>query len=267
MNTITLKRVSKTYLKKRSFLGKAYASIDALTTVDLNFDESQVYGLVGESGSGKSTLARLLVGLEKPDLGWILFNGKDMFGKRLKVRKQERGQYQMVFQNPYQSLSPRFSIFEILYEGLKNRGVSKTEARKKIDALLMESALPSDVLAKYPHQLSGGERQRIAVIRALLMEPKLLVLDEPTSSLDVSVRKQILDLIRSLIQKRKMIVLLISHDLNSIRQLAQFVYVMRNGFVVEEGHVDEIYASPKHSYTKQLLWSASYFESQNSKDL
>jgi len=125
---------------------------------------------------------------------------------------------------------------------------------------MKESGLPTEMLSKFPHQISGGEKQRIALIRALLTDPILLVLDEPTSSLDISIRKQILDLIKRLIKSRKMFVLFISHDLSVIKDVVDYVFVMRKGSVVEEGEVSQIYDAPKHPYTKELLWSASYFD-------
>lgn len=259
MNSIIIKKISKAYPKKRDWLGRVTEVTHALNRVDMVLDEQKIYGLVGESGSGKSTLARILVGLEKPDHGWILLDDESRAnGVSDKKAKKRSGRYQLLFQNPFTSLDPRFSIFEIFYEAMEPRKVSRLKALAEMKILLKEAALPEITLMKYPHQLSGGERQRVALLRALLAEPSLLVLDEPTSSLDVSVRQQVLELIRRLVTGRKIMVILISHDLAVVRQMAEYVFIIKNGMIVEEGKIEEVYQNPQDSYTKLLLQAADY---------
>jgi len=236
--------------------------VHALSNVSLTLDDSRVYALVGESGSGKTTLAKLLLGLDAPDSGTIVFNEQPVWDDAERI--YHRKGFQIVFQNPFASLNPRWKIYDVLAEGLWLRKEKRADVDEKVRSILAEVELPEDVLSKFPHQLSGGQRQRIAIARALLVEPDVLILDEPVSSLDVTIQSQILDLIGNIAHKRTMIALYISHDLASVRRLASYIYILREGKLVEEGAVETIYTSPAHEYTRSLL-ASFYGEDMNEK--
>jgi oligopeptide transport system ATP-binding protein len=208
---------------------------------DVNFDvkEGEAFGLVGESGSGKTTLGRIIVQLIRPSRGEIVYsNGFS------------RKDYQIVFQNPWTSLNPRIKIKEILEEPLKIHRI-----KKDVPRILNEVELDASFINKYPHELSGGERQRVGIARAISVEPKFIVLDEPVSSLDVTIQADILKLIKKIRKELGLTILLIAHDLSVIRYMCDRVGVLRSGVLVEKGTVDEVYKDPQHSYTKLLLSS------------
>ena len=257
MMKLSINTVSKTFYKKKSFFAKSFSSVPAVKNVTMTLDNKRIYGLVGESGSGKTTLAKIIVGLIKPGSGDIRFNDEVVMNadRQKSIRDFP---VQLVFQNPFTSLNPRFTIYQILSEGLINKGMSTKEMREKINGIIAEVNLPSEVITKYPHELSGGERQRIALARALVVEPQVLILDEPLSSLDVSVQASILMLIEKVVRHRSLIVLFISHDLAVVRHIADYVFVISHGSVVEEGESASLFDNPRHDYTKTLLNAARY---------
>ncbi len=257
-NQLSVNNLSKKFYKKSSFFAKSFSSVDALCNVTMKIDSTKIYGLVGESGSGKTTIAKILVGLIPPDEGEVSFNDEVLIGKHFCKRQGGTLPFQLVFQNPFTSLNPRFSIYQILSEGLVNKGIKGKEIDERIGNILKEINLPADSVYKYPHELSGGERQRIALARSLIVEPEVLILDEPLSSLDVSVQSSILLLIEELVKSRSLIVLFISHDLAVVRHIADYVFVIREGSLVEEGECDSIFEKPQQPYTKKLLNAALY---------
>ena len=256
--TIVVKNITKKFFKKKSYFAKSSSSVEALKDVTLTLDNAKIYGLVGESGSGKTTLARIIVGLIQPDKGAIHFNDTPVVGGVQKDTLRGKTDFQLVFQNPYMSLDPRFRIYKILAEGLMNKRTAKKRIGEKVRCVVNEVNLGQDVINKYPHELSGGERQRVALARALIVEPKVLLLDEPISSLDVSVQASILLLIEKIVRSRSLIVLFISHDLAVMRQIADYVYVLSGGVIVEHGAIDRIFKNPAQPYTKMLLNAALY---------
>jgi microcin C transport system ATP-binding protein len=242
---------------KRGFLRKTVDHIKAVDGVSLKLREGGTLGVVGESGSGKTTLGLALLRLISSD-GPIVYSGRRIDGFNSKEMRPLRKEMQIVFQDPYGSLSPRLSVSQIIEEGLQILSPELTydQRRERVRHSLHEVGLDPDSLDRYPHEFSGGQRQRIAIARATVLEPKFIMLDEPTSALDQSVQAQIVDLLRDLQKKRGLGYLFISHDLKVVRALCNDVIVMRNGKVVETGTAEEIFAAPKEDYTKALLAAA-----------
>jgi peptide/nickel transport system ATP-binding protein len=222
--------------------------------VSFTLHRGRTTALVGESGSGKSTVAQLVLGLLEPSSGSVVFDGGDI--GRLKGREQTRfrRRVQPIFQNPYASLDPLYSIHRCIDEPLRTHGIgTRAERESRVRELLEHVALPSSVLDRYPDELSGGQRQRVAIARALALEPELLVCDEAVSALDVLVQQNILDLLTRLQDELGLTYLFITHDLAVVRQLADEVLVMHRGRIVEAAPVGEIFESPREEYTRRLL--------------
>ncbi|MHA6692093.1 ABC transporter ATP-binding protein [Devosia sp. A449] len=242
---------------KRGLLRRVVGHIHAVDGVDLSITQGETLGVVGESGSGKSSLGYALLRLI-PSTGRIVVLGQQVDGRSWQALRPLRQHMQIVFQDPFGSLSPRMSVGDIVGEGLKVHMPRLTAAQRaeKVTAVLREVGLDAAMSARYPHEFSGGQRQRIAIARALVLEPQFLVLDEPTSALDVSIQAQIIDLLRNVQQRRGLTYLFISHDLKVVRALAHRLIVMRNGKVVEAGPAADIFAAPREAYTRQLLAAA-----------
>lgn len=226
-------------------------------SASLNVRQGQTLGIVGESGSGKTTLGLALMRL-LPCSGEVLLDGQPLSALKGRALQQARKSFQVVFQDPFSSLSPRMTVGAIVKEGLEVHypSLSAEDAERKVLAVLAEVGLHKDAIERYPHEFSGGQRQRIAIARALVVHPRLILLDEPTSALDASLQKQVLQLLLSLQQKYGMSYLLISHDLAVIRAMAQQVIVMKSGQVVESGQTNQVLSHPSHGYTKALLASS-----------
>jgi microcin C transport system ATP-binding protein len=248
---------------KRGFLRSIVGYIKAVDGIDLAVKEGQTLGVVGESGSGKTTLGLALLRLVSSD-GPIVYLGNRIDSYDSKRMRPLRRHMQIVFQDPYGSLSPRLSVGQIIEEGLviQNPGLSQDERNARVAQALKEVGLDPAWRDRYPHEFSGGQRQRIAIARALVLEPKFLILDEPTSALDVSVQAQIVDLLRELQKKHKLAYLFISHDLKVVRALANSIIVLRHGKVVEQGPARTVFAEPKTDYTKALLAAAFELEAR-----
>ena len=246
---------------KRGFLRHVIGHIKAVDGIDLAVKEGQTLGVVGESGSGKTTLGLALLRLISSE-GPIVYLGNRIDGYDFKRMRPLRRHMQIVFQDPYGSLSPRLSVGQIIEEGLsiQNPTLTREERVARVDQALREVGLDPEWRDRYPHEFSGGQRQRIAIARALVLEPKFLILDEPTSALDVSVQAQIVDLLRELQRRHKLAYLFISHDLKVVRALANSIIVLRHGKVVEQGPARTVFAKPKTDYTKALLAAAFELE-------
>ena len=246
---------------KRGFLRHVIGHIKAVDGIDLAVKEGQTLGVVGESGSGKTTLGLALLRLISSE-GPIVYLGNRIDGYDSKRMRPLRRHMQIVFQDPYGSLSPRLSVGQIIEEGLsiQNPTLTREERVARVDQALREVGLDPQWRDRYPHEFSGGQRQRIAIARALVLEPKFLILDEPTSALDVSVQAQIVDLLRELQRRHKLAYLFISHDLKVVRALANSIIVLRHGKVVEQGPARTVFAKPKTDYTKALLAAAFELE-------
>jgi oligopeptide/dipeptide ABC transporter ATP-binding protein len=241
-------------------LSKYYASRDgkglvkAVNDVSLTVCEGETLGIVGESGCGKSTLARMLMRLIDPTAGDILFKGGNLIGLSKAEMRQRRREIQIVFQDPYASLDPRMTVAQIIAEPLDIHGVgSRTERREKVAELLGLVGLDPSAGGRYPHEFSGGQRQRIGIARAIALEPKLIVLDEPVSALDVSIQSQILNLLADLKSRLKLSYVFISHDLSVVHHVSDRVVVMYLGRVVEQGRAEDVLRAPLHPYTQALI--------------
>ena len=234
--------------------GARGARLRALAGVDLTLHRGETLGIVGESGCGKSTLARLLVALDRPTSGSVLFDGEDVTTLRGDDLKRFRRRAQMVFQDPHASLNPRVTVGDTIEEVLRVHRLAGDAAgrRARVEELLRVVGLPEEMLGRYPHQMSGGQRQRVGIARALAVDPELLVLDEPVSALDVSVRAEIMNLLADLRDRLGLTYLFISHDLGMIRHLSDRVAVMYLGRVVESGDWQQVSDAPVHPYTVAL---------------
>ncbi len=242
---------------RRGFLRKTVGHIKAVDGIDVTVRRGQTLGVVGESGSGKTTLGLALMRLISSE-GRIAFLGQGINGRSFKQMRPLRRAMQIVFQDPYGSLSPRMSVADIVGEGLKVHAptISAADRDRRVALALEEVGLDPATRNRYPHEFSGGQRQRVAVARAMVLEPEFVMLDEPTSALDMSVQAQVVDLLRDLQRRHDLAYLFISHDLKVVRALANDILVMRNGVVVEQGHAVEVFENPRTDYTRALMAAA-----------
>ena len=248
------KNLVKHYKQRAGSFGLKHTTIKALDDVSIVLKQGSTLAVVGESGSGKSTLARCLLQLLPFESGEVLFHGQSLTELDSASLRKARKSLQMVFQDPFASLNPRMRVGEIVGEGLVIHGLGNASERlKKVQQMLERVGLNADDVKKYPHQFSGGQRQRIGIARALVLEPEVVVWDEPVSALDVSVQAQILLLLKALQKEMKLSYIFITHDLRVVRHIADDIAVMNKGKIVEQGMVEAIYQSPKQDYTRDLL--------------
>ena len=233
-------------------LNRQVGAVKAVDGVDLEIREGATLGLVGESGCGKSTLGRALLRLSPITEGQVVFDGTDVAGLRGERLRRLRQDMQMVFQDPLASLNPRQSVETILTEPLRAHGI-EYDRRRRVRELLEQVGLPPSAAQKYPHEFSGGQRQRIGIARAVALEPRFVIADEPVSALDVSIQAQVLNLLEELQEKLGLTYLVIAHDLAVVRHVSDEVAVMYLGGIVEQAPSDDLYAEPRHPYTKALM--------------
>jgi len=244
--------LSKTY-RKRGWLGRAGRVTHAVDGVSITLREGGTLGIVGESGSGKSTLARTLLGLVPPDAGAITLAGKPLVFKGGSAKQEHARRVQMVFQDPYGSLNPRQRVGEIVAQGPMVHGTPRREAMARAAELFELVGLSADAIRRYPHEFSGGQRQRVGLARALAMQPRVLIADEPVSALDVSVQAQVLALLARLRDQLGLSIVFITHDLRVAAQVCDHIAVMKSGRVVESGVCADVFRQPAHPYTQALL--------------
>jgi peptide/nickel transport system ATP-binding protein len=236
------------------FRQRGHPPVRAVAGASVSVEPGEIVGLVGESGCGKSTLAQAAVGLLPATAGSIVFGGRTIAPMTRGQRPTEHVKLQLVFQNPFSSLNPRRRVGSQIADGFDTLGdISRSERHARVNALLERVGLPAHAAQRFPHQFSGGQRQRIAIARALAAEPTMIILDEPLSALDTSAQAQIANLLSSLASELGIALLLISHDLAIVRQIADSVSVMYLGVIVESGPTEEIWARPRHPYTKALI--------------
>ncbi len=251
---VRVERLVKYFPVRKGFFQAEPLQVRAVDGVDLDIGRGETLGLVGESGCGKSTLGALIIRLEQPTSGRIIFDGQDIAFVRSREMKKLRRRIQIIFQDPYSSLNPRKTVQSILMEPLTIHGIgTRAERHERVAALMDEVGLRPEYLRRYPHEFSGGQRQRIGIARAIALNPSLIVADEPVSALDVSIRSQVLNLLEDLQEKYGLTYLFISHDLSVVEHIADRVAVMYLGRIVEIGNKRQIYEQPLHPYTEALL--------------
>lgn len=255
---LEVRNLQKTYRSSGGWFKKPRI-VHAASNLSFTLREGETLGLVGESGSGKSTVGRCLTGLVPRDGGQLLFKGQSLPADVRQRSIAERGQVQMVFQDPYASLNPRHTVGNTIAAGPIAQGIGSTEAWERTRRLLKLVGLQVDAADRYPHEFSGGQRQRIAIARALAMQPQVLVADEPVSALDVSVQAQVLELFEQVRKEFKLSMVFITHDLRVAAQMCDHIAVMRGGELVEYGLTAEVLGSPQHAYTRELIHAAPRF--------
>ena len=247
------KGITRDYHVPGGLFGAA-KTVQALKGVDFAVERGKTLAIVGESGSGKSTLARIIALIDPASGGELKIEGKPVDIARRRPDTEMRSKVQMVFQNPYGSLNPRQKVGDVLMEPLIiNTKIPASERRERAEAMLVKVGLGPEHFNRYPHMFSGGQRQRIAIARALMLNPALLVLDEPVSALDLSVQAQVLNLLADLQEEFQLTYVFVSHDLSVVRYIADDVMVISKGVAVEQGTREELFADPKHPYTRQLF--------------
>ena len=251
---LAVERLARQYRLPREHLLQPAPVVQALAGVSFTLQRGRSLGVVGESGSGKSTLARLVMALERPSAGRVLFDGQDLNMLEPSELRRARAGFQMVFQDPYGSLDPRRKVLQTVAEPLAVlHGATRTEQRERAAEALDAVGLRAADLDKYPHEFSGGQRQRIAIARALITRPQLIVADEPVSALDVSVQAQVLNLMQDLQDRFGVTYLFISHDIAVVDLVCDDVIVLHQGRIVEQGDPDTLFRHPQHPYTQRLL--------------
>ncbi len=251
---IQVQNLTKHFARKSGMWGDSASVVKAVDDISFDIHSGEVLGLVGESGSGKSTTGRLILRLIEPTAGKVLYHDKDVFALSKHAMRELRREMQIVFQDPYGAFNPRMTVGAILGEALQLRGMdSRSERDSQARHFLEMVQMPNSILGRYPHEFSGGQRQRIGIARALAVEPKFIVADEPVSALDVSTQAEIVNLLLDLQQRLNLTMLFISHDLSVVKVLCDRVVVMQNGKIVEAGTSAEIYQNPQQQYTRDLL--------------
>lgn len=254
---LELRNIKKYFPVKGGIGRKTHGYVRAVDDIDLTISKGENLSLIGESGCGKTTLGRIILKLLPLDGGRIIFEGKDMTHLSSGRMRPYRKDLQMVFQDPYSSLDPRFNVCQIIAEAMTfEKKQTRAQQEQKISELLSAVKLPGDILNRFPHEFSGGERQRIAIARALAMNPKLLILDEAVSSLDILVQNQIINLLLDLQKKFDVTYLFISHNLRTVKKIGSRIAVMYRGKIVELAATRQIFENPLHPYTRQLLTAA-----------
>ena len=252
MTLLEIKDLKVHYPIKGGFFNTVKDHVKAVDGVSINIPEGTTYGLVGESGSGKTTTGKAVMGLNRITAGDILFDGRKLNASGRKV--DVRDDIQMIFQDPYSSLNARKRVFDIVAEPIRNYNRKpKNELAEEVLALLDRVGLPRDALYKYPHEFSGGQRQRFGVARAIALNPKLIIADEPVSALDVSVQAQVLNFMQEIQKDMNLTMMFIAHDLGVVRHMCQHIGIMYQGRLVEEGTAEDIFSNPQHIYTKRLI--------------
>ncbi|PSL45885.1 peptide/nickel transport system ATP-binding protein [Salsuginibacillus halophilus] len=266
MSLLTVNNLKVHYPIRGGILRRKIDVVRAVDGITMELERGETYGLVGESGSGKSTSGRAIIGLESPTAGEVTFEGQ----KLNQLKRQDRREYykdiQMVFQDPYSSLNPKKRVNDIIAEPIRNfEKRTKDDERRRIQELLELVGLSPESMHKYPHEFSGGQKQRLGVARALALQPKLIIADEPVSALDVSVQAQVLNFMKEIQRELDLTYIFISHDLGVVRHMCNRIGIMYNGRFVEEGSAEDVYDNPQHIYTKRLVAAIPDIDPANRK--
>ncbi len=266
MPLLTLNNITKHFPARGGIFKKTDGIVHAVDGVSFSVHKGEIFGLVGESGCGKSTLGRVVARLIEPTSGEIIFDGKDITRLKSKELKSVRRELQLIFQDPYASLNPRMPVGEIIGEALTIHGIANgAEKSKRVEKLVDIVGLPKDSVSRYPHEFSGGQRQRIGIARALALNPKFIIADEPISALDVSIQAQIINLFRDLQKEFDLTYLFIAHDLRVVEYISDKVAVMYLGKIMEIATSKEVYNHPVHPYTEALLSAVPIPDPQKKK--
>jgi hypothetical protein len=254
MSFLEIKDLKVHYPIRGGFFNKIVDHVLAVDGVDMEIEKGKTYGLIGESGSGKSTIGKSIIGLEKITSGQIIFDGKPLTKRMVRKDKAFTRDVQMIFQDNMASLDPKKRVIDIIAEPLRNFGkMTIKEERKKVLELLDIVGMPEDALYKYSFEFSGGQRQRIGVARAISLNPRLIIADEPVSALDLSVQAQVLNFMKKIQKDMGLSYLFISHDLGVVKHMCDYINIMYRGRLVERGTKEDIYKNPQHIYTKRLI--------------
>ncbi|EGV10361.1 ATP-binding cassette domain-containing protein [Parvimonas sp. G1425] len=254
MSFLEIKDLKVHYPIRGGFFNKIIDHVLAVDGVDMVIEKGKTYGLIGESGSGKSTIGKAIIGLEKITSGQVIFDGKPLTKKMVRKDKEFTRDVQMIFQDNMASLDPKKRVIDIIAEPLRNfEKMTVTEERKKVLELLDIVGMPEDALYKYSFEFSGGQRQRIGVARAISLNPRLIIADEPVSALDLSVQAQVLNFMKKIQKDMGLSYLFISHDLGVVKHMCDYINIMYRGRLVERGTKEDIYKNPQHIYTKRLI--------------
>ena len=253
-NLLEVKNLKKYFEIRGGLLKKVVGQVKAVDDVSFNVKKGETLGIVGESGCGKSTAGRTILRLLEPTAGQVVFDGVNLSGLSREAMRQKRKEMQMVFQDPYASLNPRMTVADIIGESLPYHGITASaEIRRRTDAILHLCGLTKEHGSRYPHEFSGGQRQRVGIARALVLQPKIIIADEPVSALDVSIQAQIINLFQDLQTELGLTYIFISHDLSVVRHISNRVGVMYLGRLAEIGDAESLYENPRHPYTQALL--------------
>lgn len=254
MSFLEIKDLKVHYPIRGGFFNKIIDHVLAVDGVDMFIEKGKTYGLIGESGSGKSTIGKAIIGLEKITSGEVIFDGKTLTKKMVRKDKEFTRDVQMIFQDNMASLDPKKRVIDIIAEPLRNfEKMTVTEERKRVLELLDIVGMPGDALYKYSFEFSGGQRQRIGVARAISLNPRLIIADEPVSALDLSVQAQVLNFMKKIQKDMGLSYLFISHDLGVVKHMCDYINIMYRGRLVEKGTKEDIYKNPQHIYTKRLI--------------
>ena len=254
MSFLEIKDLKVHYPIRGGFFNKIIDHVLAVDGVDMVIEKGKTYGLIGESGSGKSTIGKAIIGLEKITSGEVIFDGKTLTKKMVRKDKEFTRDVQMIFQDNMASLDPKKRVIDIIAEPLRNfEKMTVTEERKRVLELLYIVGMPGDALYKYSFEFSGGQRQRIGVARAISLNPRLIIADEPVSALDLSVQAQVLNFMKKIQKDMGLSYLFISHDLGVVKHMCDYINIMYRGRLVERGTKEDIYKDPQHIYTKRLI--------------
>ena len=254
MSFLEIKDLKVHYPIRGGFFNKIIDHVLAVDGVDMVIEKGKTYGLIGESGSGKSTIGKAIIGLEKITSGQVIFDGKPLTKKMVRKDKEFTRDVQMIFQDNMASLDPKKRVIDIIAEPLRNfEKMTVTEERKRVLELLDIVGMPEDALYKYSFEFSGGQRQRIGVARAISLNPRLIIADEPVSALDLSVQAQVLNFMKKIQKDMGLSYLFISHDLGVVKHMCDYINIMYRGRLVERGTKEDIYKNPQHIYTKRLI--------------